>query len=72
MKITVQSYQSIEQLVPVNGIIYCEHEDYEIEDGAAWCTRCDKQGILFEDIVDIDPREDGGIYTIAGVDWDAL
>lgn len=69
--ITIQ-YQPNVVLVPVNDVIYCEHEDYEVEDGMAYCTRCDKQGVLYADVVDIEPWEAGGIYTQVAVDWEAL
>lgn len=51
------------------GEFICDHDNYEIEDGRAYCEQCDREGLLIDDWVDM---EGGDGYMSKTIDWEAF
>ena len=51
------------------GEFICDHDNYEVEDGRAYCEQCDREGLMFDDWVDM---ESGNGYMSKTIDWEAF
>lgn len=51
------------------GEFVCDHDDYEVEGGRAYCEQCDREGLLIDEWVDM---ERGEGYMSKTIDWEAF
>ena len=72
MNIPVQYHYSPTRAISVNGKFNCQHEDYDIEGGFAYCNDCGAIGIIVHDVDDEYDGTPGSIRDIQYVDWNTI
>ena len=68
-KINIKNISS-EVAVPVNGVISCNHEDYEvIDNNFVTCNLCYNNGFVVDDIEDYTDSDGGFVINTHSIEW---